>query len=53
MVLFPEVQAKAQAEIDAVCVDRLPTFNDFNALPYVQAIVNETLRWNPVVPECE
>lgn len=53
MVLFPEVQAKAQAKIDAICARRLPTFNDFDALPYVQAIVNETLRWNPVVPEGE
>lgn len=52
MVLFPEVQKKAQAEIDAVCIDRLPSFDDLDALPYVQAIVNEALRWNPVVPEC-
>ena len=52
MVLFPEVQSKAQAEIDTVCASRLPTFDDFEDLPYVQAIVNEALRWNPVVPEC-
>lgn len=53
MILFPEVQTKAQAEIDAVCKGHLPTFDDFDGLPYVHAIVNEALRWNPVVPECQ
>ena len=51
MVLHPEVQAKAQAEIDRVIgKDRLPDFDDRPALPYVDAILRETLRWYPVVP---
>ncbi|KAG1738486.1 cytochrome P450 [Suillus lakei] len=51
MVLNPEVQAKAQAEIDKVVgKDRLPDFDDRPAMPYVDAILRETLRWHPVVP---
>ncbi|THH14926.1 hypothetical protein EW146_g5474 [Bondarzewia mesenterica] len=50
MVLHPEVQRKAQAEIDAVIGnDRLPNFEDENSLPYVNAVVKEVLRWRPVV----
>ncbi|EAU84017.2 cytochrome P450 [Coprinopsis cinerea okayama7 len=49
--LFPEVQAKAQAEIDAVIGgDRLPTFEDRRNLPYINAVVSEVLRWHAVVP---
>ena len=51
MVLFPEVQKKAQAEIDTVVGSgRLPTFADQPHLPYVNAVVTEVLRWNSVVP---
>ncbi|OAX35687.1 cytochrome P450 [Rhizopogon vinicolor AM-OR11-026] len=51
MNFHPEVQAKAQADIDRVIgKDRLPDFNDRPALPYVDAILRETLRWNPVFP---
>ncbi|KAH7913274.1 cytochrome P450 [Hygrophoropsis aurantiaca] len=51
MVLNPDVQAKAQAEIDsAVGFDRLPDWDDRPLLPYVDAIIRETLRWHPVVP---
>ena len=51
MSLFPEVQKIAQAEIDALTKSsRLPTLEDRTNLPYVDAIVKETLRWNPVVP---
>ena len=40
---------KAQAELDRVVgTDRLPTFEDMASLPYVTAIVSETLRWRPV-----
>lgn len=51
MILFPEVQKKAQAEIDAVVgTGRLPIINDRDALPYVSSVVKEVLRWRPVVP---
>ncbi|KAH9924337.1 cytochrome P450 [Epithele typhae] len=43
----PEVQEKAHAEIDAVVgQNRLPDFGDREALPYVNAIVKEVLRWH-------
>ncbi|KAK0234199.1 cytochrome P450, partial [Armillaria fumosa] len=51
-LLYPEVQAKAQAEVDAVVGHgiRLPNFDDRPQLPYIDAIVSEALRWNPVAP---
>lgn len=49
MCIYPEVQAKAQAELLAVVgKDRLPEFSDQANLPYVNAIVLEVLRWQPV-----
>ncbi|KAJ6573863.1 cytochrome P450 [Mycena vulgaris] len=51
MNLYPEVMRKAQREIDAVVGhDRLPTFEDKDSLPYIRAIIKETLRWRPVSP---
>jgi len=51
LTLYPEVQKKAQAEIDAVVGnDRLPTFNDRESLPYIDALSKEVLRWHSVVP---
>ncbi|KAG2039830.1 cytochrome P450 [Suillus americanus] len=51
MILNPEVQTKAHAEIDRVVGrGRLPDFNDRPALPYVEAILRETFRWYPVTP---
>ena len=50
MVLNPEVQQKAQAQIQAVIgSERLPSFDDMANLPYIVAIVKECLRWQPVV----
>ena len=50
MVIFPDVQRKAQAELDAVVgPSRLPTFEDRTSLPYVNAIVKECMRWHVVV----
>ncbi|KZV68643.1 cytochrome P450 [Peniophora sp. CONT] len=52
MAVYPDVQRKAQAQIDEVVGDgRLPDFNDRPALPYISAIVREVLRWNPPVPK--
>ena len=51
MSLYPEVQAKAQREIDQVVgTNRLPSHKDRNSLPYLDALIKEVLRWNPVVP---
>ncbi|KAE8353225.1 cytochrome P450 [Aspergillus coremiiformis] len=50
MALYPEVQKKAQEEIDHVIGNRLPTFADRDNLPYINAMVKELLRWHPVVP---
>ncbi|KAG1837795.1 cytochrome P450 [Suillus subalutaceus] len=51
MVLYPDVQRRAQAEIDSVVGgDRLPTFEDRASLPYVESVLRETLRWHPILP---
>jgi hypothetical protein len=51
MTLFPDVQKKAQAEIDVVVGhDRLPSFADRDSLPYTEALVTEVMRWNVVLP---
>ncbi|KEP48417.1 cytochrome P450 family protein [Rhizoctonia solani 123E] len=51
MLLFPECQAKAQDEIDRVIgASRLPTFEDKDRLPYVNNLINEVTRWQPVTP---
>ncbi|KAH8682197.1 cytochrome P450 [Xylariales sp. PMI_506] len=54
MSLYPEVLAKAQEEIDRVLGDggakRLPSFEDRDKLPYVEAVVKEAMRWQPIAP---
>jgi hypothetical protein len=51
MILNPRVQAKAQAELDAVVgKDRLPLIGDKADLPYIRSIVAEVLRWAPALP---
>lgn len=51
MTMYPDILKKAQAEIDAVVgYERLPTMEDRAALPYVNAICKELLRWNVVGP---
>ena len=45
MALHPEVQAKAQAEIDKVIGnDQFPTLNDRPDLPYIECILKEVMR---------
>ena len=51
MMMHPDIQRKAQGEIDKVIGDdRLPTLADQANLPYVDAIAKEVLRWAPVTP---
>lgn len=51
MVLNPSVQRKAMDEIDSVIGrDRLPTFDDWDSLPYLDAVFKEVLRWNAPLP---
>ncbi|KAN0135790.1 Cytochrome P450 [Lactarius tabidus] len=51
LTLYPEVQKKAQTQIDSVISrDRLPTFEDRSRLPYIEAICKELLRWQVVLP---
>ena len=50
MTLHPEAQKRAQAELDTVLGDRLPTFADRDDLPYVTAVMKEVFRWIPVLP---
>ncbi|KAF9037735.1 cytochrome P450 [Panaeolus papilionaceus] len=51
MALYPEVMKKAQMELDAVVgPGRLPEFSDRLSLPYVNAMVKESMRWQLVLP---
>ncbi|KAH9977451.1 cytochrome P450 [Russula compacta] len=48
MVLHPECMRKAQEELDTVIgLDRLPEYSDRASLPYIEGILQETLRWQP------
>ncbi|KAG8704592.1 hypothetical protein FRC08_002146, partial [Ceratobasidium sp. 394] len=57
MTLYPDVQAKAQAEIttylkqrfaDDPSSSRLLSLNDRSKLPYTSALAREAIRWHPV-----
>ena len=49
--MYPEVQRQAQEELDMVVgPSRLPTYDDCEVLPYVNAVLMECMRWFPVVP---
>ncbi|KAK2460241.1 hypothetical protein APHAL10511_007630 [Amanita phalloides] len=51
MALNPLVQKRAQTEIDSVVgTGRLPTFDDRPSLPFIDAVMRETLRWRLVAP---
>ena len=51
MLLYPNVQQKAQDELDSVIGrDRLPTFEDRPRLPFIDAMCKEVLRWRLVTP---
>lgn len=49
MLCYPEVQAKAFAEVERVLgPNRLPTFEDKGKLPYITAIMRESLRYGHI-----
>ncbi|KAF8994918.1 cytochrome P450 [Cyathus striatus] len=51
LLLHPEVQKKIQEELDRVVGhDRLPDFKDQDDMPYLMAVIKESVRWSPVLP---
>ena len=50
MTIYPDIQAKAQQELDRIIGNRLPELSDLSKLPYVSALVKECFRWHPVAP---
>jgi len=51
MACFPKVQARMREEIHSVVgTDRLPSFDDRERLPYINAAIKEVYRWNPNTP---
>ncbi|OXV06661.1 hypothetical protein Egran_05572, partial [Elaphomyces granulatus] len=51
IILHPEIQQRAQAQLDEVCgEDRSPNWADYQQLPYISMIIKETMRWRPVTP---
>ncbi|GLA73508.1 hypothetical protein AtubIFM55763_004431, partial [Aspergillus tubingensis] len=50
-MLHPHCLKKAQQELDQVVgPDRLPSSEDIPQLPYIKAILNEAMRWQPPTP---
>lgn len=51
VTMHPEVVRLAQQELDEVLGgERLPNFSDKSQLPYISAIMKESLRWRPPNP---
>ncbi|KEP46342.1 cytochrome P450 family protein [Rhizoctonia solani 123E] len=50
MAMHPDIQAKAQAEIDNTIGTRLPEVADLESLSYVRCIIKEVLRWRLTLP---
>lgn len=50
MCHYPAWQGKVQDEIDSVCGDRPPTWEDMPRLPALRATVKELLRWRQTNP---
>ncbi|KAL4256021.1 cytochrome P450 monooxygenase [Pleurotus pulmonarius] len=51
LAMNPDKQERAQKEIDDVIgSNRLPTLDDKDSLPYVGALIKESMRWHPPIP---
>ncbi|XXH01658.1 hypothetical protein Hte_008018 [Hypoxylon texense] len=51
MALNPHIQGECHSHIDSVISDsRMPSWADFESLPYVTMLVKELLRWRPPAP---
>ncbi|GJF00667.1 cytochrome P450 [Phanerochaete sordida] len=51
MLLYPDVQRAAQKELsDTLGRGRLPDMKDQASLPFITAILKESLRWRPPLP---
>jgi len=49
--MYPNWVERARKELDEVCgsnAERLPTFEDLDKLPYIQAVAKEATRWRYV-----
>lgn len=46
----PAVVKSAHEELDKIMGDEIPRLEHMSKLPYVYAVVKETLRWAPVTP---
>ena len=48
MALHPRIQQEVHAHIDSVTVDsKMPSFTDYERLPYVAMVIKELQRWRP------
>ncbi|KAF7293082.1 Cytochrome P450 [Mycena indigotica] len=50
MTMYPEVQRRAQLELDSVVGDKLPSIENQHETPYLNALLQELLRWHPALP---
>ncbi|KAA8576843.1 hypothetical protein MFRU_014g00710 [Monilinia fructicola] len=50
MIVSPEWQSKGQEEVDRVCGERPPCYEDIQNLPVVRAIIREIFRWRSPAP---
>ncbi|KAH7320407.1 cytochrome P450, partial [Rhizoctonia solani] len=45
MAMLPDIQSKAQAQIDSAISTRFPELSDQDSLPYMLCIIKEVMRW--------